>query len=110
MLIADTGKPNAASMGLIHGDLWREEAGEQSVYFLTPNHPNFTGGGFPQRVIARHLERANTAMADGSARWMKVSAMGFDLYPGNGTAYGDSIMGTGNNIWDERWLWGRGTQ
>ncbi|MCM8527004.1 MAG: type II secretion system GspH family protein [Lentisphaeraceae bacterium] len=110
MLVADTGKPDSASMSIINGDLWQEERGGQSVYFLTPNHPNFTAGGYPQRVIPRHLQRANTSFADGSARWMKVSGMGFDLYPGNGAAYGDSAMGTGNNVWDERWLWGRGSK
>ena len=108
MLVADTGKPDSASMGISNGDLWREEAGGQSVYFLTPNHPNFSAGGYPQRVMPRHLERANTIMADGSAKFIKVSTMGFDLFPGTGSAFGDSIMGTGNNIWDDRWLWGRG--
>ncbi|MCM8539682.1 MAG: type II secretion system GspH family protein [Lentisphaeraceae bacterium] len=108
MLTADSGKPNTTSMGITNGDLWVEEPGGQTVYFLTPNHPNYTSGGYPQRVIPRHLGRANTAMADGSAKSLKVSSMGFDLYPGTGGALGDSIIGTGNNFWDERWLWGRG--
>lgn len=90
-------------------DLWAEIPGQQLVYYLTPNHPNYDAT--PQRILNRHLGRAVTTCADGHGEAMPASAIGLQYYPGKTAsglpALGDDVMGSGNNQWDPRWLWGR---
>ncbi|MEX2214504.1 MAG: type II secretion system protein [Phycisphaeraceae bacterium] len=116
VLFADVGSVSNYSE-LANPDLWEEVRGEQLIYFLTPNHGHFfsapppTGPGLQQRVVPRHLNNANAAFVDGHGELIKVSDMGFQYYPGvapgGGPARGDNVIGTGNNQWDARWMWGR---
>ena len=91
-------------------DTWVEYPGAQLLYFLTPNHPHFAFDN-PYRVVNRHLGRCVSSFADGHAESVRASVLGFQFYPGKspdgGTATGDSIIGTGNDKYDERWRWGR---
>jgi prepilin-type N-terminal cleavage/methylation domain-containing protein len=91
-------------------DLWRETTGVQLLYFLTPNHPDYTLNN-PYRVLNRHLNRCVSTFADGHSESVRASSLGFQHFPGRTSdgrgARGDAILGIGNGNYDERWRWGR---
>jgi prepilin-type N-terminal cleavage/methylation domain-containing protein/prepilin-type processing-associated H-X9-DG protein len=91
-------------------DLWFEEKDKQELYFRTPLN-NLTGGYYdsdPERALNRHNQRCTCAFADGHAAPLRVSALGFQYYPGKNSA-GQSATGNpllaGNGKYDPRWLW-----
>lgn len=91
-------------------DLWVEVKDQQELYFRTPLN-NLTGGYYdsdPQRAINRHNGRCTIAFGDGHAGALRVSALGFQYYPGKDrsgqTATGNPLLG-GNGRYDPRWLW-----
>ena len=89
---------------------WKDTRGAQLLYFLTPSHPDYASYN-PHRMMPRHGGRAMSTWADGHGESAKVSAIGFQFYPGvapdGSVAKGDGILGVGNNKWDPRWLWDR---
>ncbi|MCZ7635786.1 MAG: hypothetical protein M5U12_06915 [Verrucomicrobia bacterium] len=91
-------------------DLWRETTGVQLLYFLTPNHPDYSLNN-PYRVLNRHLNRCVSTFADGHSESVRASSLGFQHFPGRTAdgrgARGDAILGIGNGNYDERWRWGR---
>lgn len=91
-------------------DKWRETVGVQLLYFLTPNHPDYSLNN-PYRVVNRHLGRCTCLFVDGHGEPLRASRLGFQFFPGRTPdgrgARGDPILGLGNGNYDERWLWGR---
>ena len=91
-------------------DLWFEVKDQQELYFRTPLN-NLTGGYYdsdPERAINRHNQRCTCAFADGHAAPLRVSALGFQYFPGKNpagqSATGNPLLG-GNAKYDPRWLW-----
>jgi prepilin-type N-terminal cleavage/methylation domain-containing protein/prepilin-type processing-associated H-X9-DG protein len=91
-------------------DLWVEVKNMQQLYFRTPL--NDKSGGYyasdPERAFNRHGGRCTGAFADGHAAAPRVSAFGFQFYPGT-DASGASATGLpelgGNGKYDPRWMW-----
>lgn len=91
-------------------DLWVEEKDKQELYFRTPLN-NLSGGYYdsdPERALNRHNQRCTIAFADGHAAPLRVSALGFQYFPGKNaagqSATGNPLIG-GNGKYDPRWLW-----
>ena len=108
-VFADTGK--IENFDEPDPDQWVETPAMQFIWCLTPNHGHFAGVN-PHRAVNRHLGRTSTAFLDGHAELLPVSEFGFQFFPGvapdGEPATGESILGTGNDKYDHRWLWGRG--
>jgi len=91
-------------------DAWVEKKDMQLLYFRTPL--NDLAGGYytddPRRAIGRHNTRCNGGYADGHGEATRVSALGFQYFPGKSssgaTATGMQLYG-GNGVHDPRWKW-----
>ena len=93
-------------------DLWVADlAAPDWLIFRTP--VNRAGANWyadsPARAFNRHGQRCNAGFADGHAEAVRVSALGFQFYPGRdaagNVATGSPYYGGGNGRADERWLW-----
>ena|ERR1051325_7352642 len=91
-------------------DLWVEVKDQQQLYFRTPLNDK-TGNYYtdvPQRPFNRHNQRCMGSFADGHGESARVSAWGFQYYPGV-DASGAVATGlpelNGNGKYDPRWWW-----
>lgn len=90
-------------------DLWVEKKGMQELYYRTPTNVGYYNDD-PQRPVSRHAGRCVVGFSDGHAGAIKVSLIGLQYYPGRDlsgrVAYGNPRWtGSGNKIYDPRWMW-----
>ena len=108
LAFADAGLATAASASDPNPLHWVETPGDQLLYFLTPDHPNY--GSVPYRALNRHLGRCISEFADGHSESVKNDLFGFQYYPGRAPdgslATGEPILGA-NGKYDDRWMWDR---